>query len=117
MDFYLYPGVFVNVSAPTKVTMVPLAPNEQPPAGATVIPPQGSPLSQVIKTAAAANLETARQGVVAAHAVTEQQTAEAQAAFDAALTKSNEAAAQLAKEQQAQAGQPPPWEVTFTEKR
>ncbi len=116
MEFWFYPGALVSVNALTKVTMTPAAPNEVPPAGATVIPQQ-PPLTQAVRAGAIADLEVVRQGMAAAQALSNQQTLEAQATLDAALTKSNEAAAQLAQAQQVQAGQPPPWEVTFREKR
>jgi hypothetical protein len=121
VDFWLYPGAYVNVNMPTKVTMVPVAPGEVPPPGVTVIPPQSSvftPLGKTIEAAAQANLDVARQGLEAAQSLTTQQTAEAQAAFDAALIKSNQEAAKLVHTTHpVQPGQPPPWEVTFTEKR
>ncbi len=121
MDFWLYPGVLMNVSVPMKITMIPVAPGEVPPPGTTIIPPQTptvTPMSQTIRAAVAANLETAKQGLDAATAITNQQTAEAQAAFDVALAKTNEEAAKLrAAEVSQAAGQPPPWSVTFTEQR
>jgi hypothetical protein len=109
----------MNVTAPMKVTMTPVMPGEVAPAGTTILPPQSpsTPMAQTVQAAAAANLEVARQGVEAATALTNQQTAEAQAAFNAALAKSNDAAAQLAQVQTAATAPPPPWSVTFTEKR
>ncbi len=127
MNFWVYPGVYVSVDVPMKITMTPVMPGEVPPAGTTIIPPQTSspttttasttPMAQTIQAAVAANLEVARQGAESAQAITNQQTAEAQAAFDAALAKSNEEAGRLAAAQQALAGQPIPWSVTFTQKQ
>lgn len=93
MDFWLYPGAYVNVNMPTKVTMIPAAPGEVPTAGMTVIPPQSPlpPSVSLIRAAEAANAEVQQQAVQANQAV------QAAQAVDAAVV--------------------PPWEVTFTEKR
>ncbi len=91
MDFWLYPGAYVNVSAPTKVTMTPAAPGEVPPAGVTVIPPQSPlPIHAALARAAEAQAEISAQAAAANQAV--------------------QAATQAVEP-------PPPWEVTFTEKR
>ncbi len=89
MDFWLNPGVNIQVNSLTKVTMVPAAPGETPPAGAMVVPPQ-SPLpaaAAMIRQAQEANLEVAREAAIANQAVLESQTIH------------------------------PPWSVTFTEQK
>ena len=93
MDFWLYPGAYVNVNAPTKVTMTPAAPGEVPPAGVTVIPPQSPlPVHAALARAAEAQAAIVEQGIAANQAI--------QAASQAAPVDPT-----------------PPWEVTFTEKR
>ncbi len=87
MEFWLYPGALVNVSALTKVTMVAAAAGEQPPAGAMVVPPH-SPLpaaAALIRQAQEANLQVAKDAAIANQAVQEAATVQ------------------------------PPWSVTFTE--
>jgi hypothetical protein len=94
--------------------MLPAALGETPPVGAIVYSPQGAtPVGSTMRAAAIANLEMAQKSLAEVQAMTEQQTAEAQAAFNAALAKSNEDATRVA--QVAHGGKP--WEVTFTEKR
>ncbi len=79
MDFWLYPGAYVNVSAPTKVTMTPAAPGEVP-------------IHAALARAAEAQAAVADQAAAANEAV--------QSAIRVTPTDP-----------------PPPWEVTFTEKR
>ncbi len=70
MDFWLYPGAYVHVNAPTKVTMVPAAPGEIPPPGATVIPPQSPlPVQAAIARAVEAQAEISAQATAANQAV------------------------------------------------
>ncbi len=89
MDFWMRPGVQVNVNSLTKVTMVAAKPGEEPPPGAMVVPPE-SPLpaaAAMIRQAQEANLQVAREAAIANQAVQ-----------DAAIA-------------------PTPWSVTFTEQK
>ena len=118
-EYWMYPGVAMQVSVPMKLSLIPITPGETPPPGTTIIPPQ-TPMAATIRAAAAANLEVARQGEAAAAAVSEQHTAEAAAALNAAMEKTNAEAVKLteaAKAASISSAPSPPWSVTFTEVR
>ncbi len=95
LEVWLYPGAAMSVTALTKVTLIPAAPSETPPQGATVIPPQtpAAPTPSLLATHA----ENAQAALVAQSAEAVKAAADAHAALAQAT------------------GQPPPWSVTFTE--
>ena len=115
----------MSVNALTKVTLVPAAAGETPPAGATIIPPQNAPSNSapghMLAAAAAANLEVARQGMAAAQDMTNQGMKADHEVLTNALIATNQEAARIATAKEAaQSAAPPPkppWEVTFTERR
>ncbi len=91
MDFWMRPGVAVQVNALTKVTMLAALPGEEPPPGAMVVPPDSAlpPHVAMIRQAAEhASEAIAKQAAVANQAV---------------------------KAASAEVPNPPPWSVTFTE--